>query len=67
MAIARVTEITAGSTKSFDDAISKGIKRANKKLRKIEGAWIQDQKLVVKSGKVSEYRVNMKISFVMDD
>ncbi len=67
MAIARVTEITAGSTKSFDDAINKGIKRANKKLRKVEGAWIQDQKLVVKNGKVSEYRVNMKISFVMDE
>jgi len=67
MAIARVTEITAASSKSFDDAMSKGIKRANKKLRKVQGAWIQDQKVVIKGGKISEYRVNMKISFVMDE
>ena len=67
MAIARVTEITAASSKSFDDAMAKGIKRANKKLRKVQGAWIQEQKLLIKGGKISEYRVNMKISFVMDD
>lgn len=67
MSIARVTEITAASSKSFEDAMSKGIKRANKKLRKVQGAWIQDQKVVVKGGKIAEYRVNMKISFVMDE
>ena len=67
MSVARVTEITAGSTKSFDDAIEKGIKRANKTLRNIEGAWIQDQKLVLEKGKISEYRVNMKVSFIIDD
>lgn len=67
MAIARVTEITAGSSKSFDDAMAKGVKRASKKLRKVEGAWVQEQKLIVKNGKISEYRVNMKVSFVMDD
>ncbi len=67
MAIARVTEITAASPKSFDDAMSRGIKRANKKLRKVQGAWIQDQKVVIKAGKITEYRVNMKISFVMDE
>ena len=67
MAIARVTEISASSSKSFDDAMEKGIKRASKTIRNIEGAWVQDQKLVVKKGKVSEYRVVMKISFVLDD
>ena len=67
MAIARVTEISASSSKGFDDAIEKGIKRASKTIRNIEGAWVQDQKLVVKKGKISEYRVVMKISFVLDD
>jgi len=67
MSIARITEISASSAKSFDDAIEKGIKRASKTIRNIEGAWIQDQKLLVKKGKISEYRVNMKVSFVIDD
>ncbi len=67
MSIARVTEISASSTKGFDDAIAKGIKRAAKTIRKIEGAWVQDQKLVIKKDKISEYRVNMKVSFIVDD
>jgi flavin-binding protein dodecin len=67
MSIARVTEITAASSKSFDDAIEKGIKRASKTIRNIEGAWVQDQKLIIKKGKVSEYRVSMKLSFVLED
>ncbi len=67
MAIARVTEISASSSKSFDDAMEKGIKRASKTIRNIEGAWVQDQKLVVKKGKISEYRVVMKVSFVLED
>ena len=67
MSIARVTEITASSTVSFDDAITQGIARAEKTLRHVEGAWIQDQKVVVRDGKVAEYRVNMKISFVLAD
>ena len=67
MAIARVTEISASSAKSFDDAMEKGIKRASKTIRNIEGAWVQDQKLVIKKGKISDYRVVMKISFVLDD
>lgn len=67
MAIARVTEISASSAKSFDDAIEKGIKRASKTIRNIEGAWVQDQKLIVKKGKISEYRVVMKVSFVLED
>jgi flavin-binding protein dodecin len=66
MSIAKVSEITSSSTKSFDDAIEKGIKRASKTIRGIQGAWIQDQKLVINDGKIIEYRVNMKISFVLD-
>ncbi len=67
MSIARVTEIISGSKKSFDHAIEEGIRRANKSLRNVEGAWVQDQKLIIKKGKIVEYRVNMKISFVVDD
>jgi flavin-binding protein dodecin len=67
MSVARVTEITASSKKSFDDAIEVGIARANKTLRKVKGAWIKDQKLTVDKGKVTEYRVTMKITFVLDD
>jgi len=67
MSIVRVTEISSSSNKGFDDAIEKGIKRAAKTIRNMEGAWVQDQKLVIKKGKITEYRVNMKISFVLDD
>jgi dodecin len=66
MSVAKVTEIISSSTKSFDDAIEKGIKRANKTIRGIQGAWIQDQKIVMNDGKIVEYRVNMKLSFVID-
>jgi flavin-binding protein dodecin len=65
MAIAKVTEITAASSKGFDDAIQDGIRRASKTLENIKGAWIKEQTVVVKNGKVKEYRVNMKISFVL--
>ncbi len=65
MSVARVTEITAGSAKSFDDAVKKGIDRANKTLKNVKGAWIRDQKLIVEGGKVTEYRVNMKVTFVL--
>jgi flavin-binding protein dodecin len=67
MSIARVTEISASSSKSFEDAMEKGIKRASKTVRNIEGAWVQDQKVVVKKGKISEYRVTMKVSFILED
>ncbi len=67
MSIARITEINAASSKSFDDAIRTGIQRANKTLRNVKGAWIKEQKVVVKEGAVTEYRVNMKVSFVLDD
>ncbi|MEL6692991.1 MAG: dodecin family protein [Pseudomonadota bacterium] len=65
MAIARVTEIIAGSKKSFDDAIKKGIARANKTLNNVEGAWIKDQSLVLEKGEIKEYRVVMKVTFIL--
>lgn len=67
MSVARITELTASSSKSFEDAIEKGIKRANETLDNVEGAWVQDLKVTCKDGKVDEYRVNMKVTFVLRD
>jgi len=67
MAVARVTEIIAGSKKSFQDAIEQGIDRANKTLKNVEGAWVKDQSLILDKGKIKEYRVVMKVTFVLDD
>jgi dodecin len=66
MAVARVTEIIAGSKKSFEDAIEQGIARASRTLKNIEGAWVQDQKVVVQKGKIVEYRVAMKVTFILE-
>lgn len=65
MSVARVTEITASSKKSFEDALNVGVDRACKTLKNVEGAWIQDQKVVIKGGKIVEYRVNMKVTFIL--
>ncbi|MER9297315.1 dodecin family protein [Mesorhizobium sp. M0621] len=65
MSVARVTEITSSSNKSFQDAIEQGIARASKTLKNVEGAWIQDQKIVVENGKITAYRVNMKVTFIL--
>ena len=67
MSVAKVTEIIASSSKSFDDAIETGIERANKTLKQIKGAWIENQKVMVKNGKITEYRVNMRVTFVIED
>ncbi|AZO23938.1 MULTISPECIES: dodecin family protein [unclassified Mesorhizobium] len=67
MSVARVTEITSSSNKSFQDAIENGIARAAKTLKNVEGAWIQDQKIVIENGKISAYRVNMKVTFILAD
>ena len=67
MSIARTTEISASSGKSFEDAIKKGIKRFSETIDRIEGAWIKEQKVVVKDGDVAEYRVTMKVTFVLKD
>ncbi len=65
--VARVTEIIASSTKSFDDAVKTGVERACKTLDNVEAAWVKDQKIVVKKGKISEYRVGLMITFVLND
>ncbi len=67
MSVAKVTEITSSSTKGFDDAVSQGISRADKTLKNVKGAWVKDQKVTVENGKVTEYRVTMKVSFVLKD
>lgn len=67
MSIARTTEITSSSEKSFEDAIKQGIKRYAKTIENVEGAWIKEQKVVVKNGDISEYRVTMKVSFILKD
>ena len=68
MAISRITEIKASSPKSFDDAIRAGIARANKTLKHIAGAWIKNQEVLVdENGEISEYRVEMKISFILEE
>ena len=65
MSVARVTEIISSSKKSFEDAIQKGIQRAAKTLKNVEGAWIKEQKVIVKGGKISEYRVDLKVTFIL--
>lgn len=67
MSVAKVSEITASSTKSFEDAIQQGISRATKTLDKVQSAWIQDQEVAIKGGKITEYKVRMKVTFVLKD
>jgi len=67
MSVAKVTEIIASSPKSFEDAVQTGIKRASKTVQGIQGAWIKGHKVVVKDGKVTEYRVIMRVTFVLKD
>ena len=67
MSVAKITEIQASSTTSFDDAIKTGIARANKTLRNVSGAWIKSQKVMIENGTITEYRVLMKVSFVLQD
>jgi hypothetical protein len=67
MAVAKVTEIIASSPKSFDDAVVNGIKRANKTIKNIQGAWIAQQKIKVQGGKITEFRVTMRVTFVLKD
>jgi flavin-binding protein dodecin len=66
MSIARTTEISASSSKSFEDAVRKGIKRFSKTINHVEGAWIKEQKIVVTGDEVTEFRVTMKVTFVLD-
>ncbi|NNF40453.1 MAG: dodecin domain-containing protein [Woeseiaceae bacterium] len=65
MSVAKTSEITSSSSKSFEDAIRKGIKKMSETVDRIEGAWVKEQKVVVKDGEVSAYRVTMKVTFVV--
>lgn len=68
MSVARVTEITSSSPDSFEDAVRKGIKRANKTLKNVRGAWVEGQKVVCdKDGSIKEFRVSLKVTFVLAD
>jgi flavin-binding protein dodecin len=67
VSVAKTTEITASSKKSFEDAVCSGIKRFSKTMDKVEGAWVKEQKVVVDDGEVSEYRVTMKVTFIIKD
>jgi flavin-binding protein dodecin len=65
MSVAKTSEISAASSKSFEDAIRKGIKKMSETVKNVEGAWVKEQKVVVKDGAVDEYRVTMKVTFVV--
>ncbi len=67
MAVARVTEIISSSKKSFDHAIKKGVKRASRTLRNVQSAWVKDQNVIIEDGEVVEYRVLLKITFILAD
>jgi flavin-binding protein dodecin len=67
MAVARVTEISSTSTKSFEDAIQTGIARATKTLRNVRSSWIKEQRVDVRDGRIAEYQVNMMVTFILDD
>jgi flavin-binding protein dodecin len=67
MAIARVTEISSTSPTSFEDALAKGIERATKTLRNVKGAWIKEQRVDVEDGRITEYQVNILVTFILDD
>jgi dodecin len=67
MTVAKVSEITSTSAKSFDDAIDRGIRRATKTLKNVTNAWIADQEVEVDKGKVTTYRVRMRVTFVLED
>ncbi|MGI9236736.1 MAG: dodecin family protein [Woeseiaceae bacterium] len=65
MSVAKTSEISASSSKSFEDAVRKGISKMSKTVNNIEGAWVKEQKVVVDKGEVTEYRVTMKVTFVV--
>jgi len=67
MSIAKVSEISATSSKSFEDALTQGIARANKSLRNVKSAWVKEQQVRVTKGSITEYQVNMLVTFVLED
>jgi len=67
MSVARITELSASSKKSFDDALQSGLKRATKTLKNVTAAWISSQEVELKNGKINEYRVRLKVTFVLEE
>ncbi|MGI8958175.1 MAG: dodecin family protein [Bryobacteraceae bacterium] len=67
MSVARITEISASSSKSFEDAVQQGIQRATATLRNVRNAWIKEQEVKIENNRVTEYRVTMKITFILED
>ena len=67
MAVARVTEISSTSPKSFDDAIQQGVARATKTLRNVRSAWVKEQRVDIKNTQIVEYQVNLMLTFVLED
>jgi dodecin len=67
MSVARITEISASSTKSFEDAVQQGIQRATATLRNVRSAWIKEQEVQVENNRITAYKVTMKITFVLED
>jgi flavin-binding protein dodecin len=67
MSVAKVTELSSTSTKSFEDAINTGLARANKTIRNIRSAWIKEQQVRLENGKIVEFQVNMMLTFVLED
>ena len=67
MSVARITEISATSSKGFEDAIKQGINRASQTLRNVRSAWVKEQQVRVENGRAVEFQVNLMITFVLDD
>lgn len=67
MSVAKVIEIIASSNKSFEDAIADGVKRASESLDEVSSAWVKDQSVKVKSGNITEYRVTLKVTFLIKE
>jgi flavin-binding protein dodecin len=67
MAVARVTEISSTSEQGFEEAIAQGITRATKTLRNVKSAWVKEQRVEVENGRISEYQVNLLVTFVLED
>lgn len=67
MSVARITEISSTSAKSFEDAIQQGISRATKTLRNVKAAWIKEQEVHIEAGRITAYKVNMLVTFILDD
>ncbi|MGD2082938.1 MAG: dodecin family protein [Chromatiales bacterium] len=66
MSIAKVIEVSSESTESFEDAIAEGIRKASKSVHNIKGAWVKEQQVKVEGGKIVGYRVDLKLTFVLD-